>query len=101
MPDYQVRARVARALSHPVRLEIIDFLTEHDEICVCELVDLVAQSQSSVSKHLIVLKEAGIVSSRREGLKIFYRLRARCVQKFLHCLDQLPPLESSGKETDG
>lgn len=99
MADYQMRARVARALSHPVRLEIVDLLAEQEEICVCELVEMVSQSQSSVSKHLNVLREAGILSSRREGLKIFYRLRARCVHGFLCCLDQLPP-PGAGEDTE-
>jgi len=90
MPDYQRWSDVAKALAHPLRLELVDTLSRQQEICVCELADLLGQRQANVSKHLTVLREAGIVSNRRAGLKIFYRLQARCAVEFLHCFDRMP-----------
>ena len=89
MPDYNRWAEVGRALAHPLRLELVDTLSRQEEICVCELADLLGQRQANVSKHLTVLREAGIVSNRREGLKIFYRLQARCVVEFLQCFERV------------
>jgi ArsR family transcriptional regulator len=64
---------VARALSDPVRLQLVDVLRKHaGEVCVCELVPLFDLSQSTVSHHLKVLRGAGIVGSKREGLWAYY-----------------------------
>src|SRR5437763_15521707 len=66
-------AQVAKALGDPVRLQLVDVLRKHaGKVCVCELVPLFALSQPTVSHHLKVLREAGIVSSERQGLWAFY-----------------------------
>mgnify|MGYP001337935630 CR=1 FL=1 len=57
------------------------------ERCVCELAAMVGADISTVSKHLSLLKQSGIVSDRKEGLQVFYRLRFRCVMKFLECVE--------------
>lgn len=86
---YQRRARVARALAHPTRLEILDMLRGQEEICVCEIAAALAQGQPTVSKHLSSLRDAGIVSSRKQGLQVFYTLRVGCVTGFFDCLDRV------------
>lgn len=86
---YRARADVARALAHETRLEIIDVLADRREQCVCELTKIVDASQSTVSKHLGVLKKAGIVDSKKEGLNVKYSLRTPCVKKFFNCIDQI------------
>ena len=63
---YEARARIAKALSHPSRLLMLDALAE-GEMCVCDLTELVGADQSTVSKHLAVLKQAGIVEDRKKG----------------------------------
>jgi ArsR family transcriptional regulator len=66
-------ARVARALADPVRLQLVDVLRRHaGKVCVCELVPLFDLSQPTVSHHLKVLREAGIVGSERVGLWAYY-----------------------------
>ncbi len=66
-------ALVAKALGDPVRLQIVDVLRKHaGKVCVCELVPLFDLSQPTVSHHLKVLREAGIVGSEREGLWAYY-----------------------------
>ena len=72
--DEAVRmASVAKALGDPVRLQLVDVLRQHaGKVCVCELVPLFDLSQPTVSHHLKVLREAGIVGSERVGLWAYY-----------------------------
>jgi ArsR family transcriptional regulator, arsenate/arsenite/antimonite-responsive transcriptional repressor len=66
-------AQVAKALGDPVRLQLVDVLRKHaGKVCVCELVPLFDLSQPTVSHHLKVLREAGIVGSERVGLWAYY-----------------------------
>ncbi len=84
--QYEARARVAKALAHPSRLMILDALAER-ELCVCELTELVAADQSTVSKHLAVLKQAGLVADRREGSKTYYRPTMSCLRGIWECIE--------------
>ena len=86
---YEARAEIARALAHATRLKIIDLLKAEGEYCVCDLTEELEVSQSTVSKHLRVLKDSGLVNSRKEGLQVYYNLRAPCVGNFFSCLDQV------------
>jgi len=72
--DQAIRiAEVAKALGDPVRLQLVDVLRKHaGKVCVCELVPLFDPSQPTVSHHLKVLRQAGIVGSEREGLWAYY-----------------------------
>jgi len=66
-------AQVAKALGDPVRLQLVDVLRKHaGKVCVCELVPLFDLSQPTVSHHLKVLRDAGIVGSERQGLWAYY-----------------------------
>jgi len=82
--SYEIKAKIAKALAHPTRLFIIDRLRKRD-VCVCEFVELIDADQSTVSKHLAVLRSAGIVSTSKDGNKVFYHLETPCVVKFLEC----------------
>ncbi|MTI60322.1 MAG: winged helix-turn-helix transcriptional regulator [Firmicutes bacterium] len=86
---YEARTKVAKALAHETRLEIVDILKEKEAQCVCELTEILRVSQSSVSKHLGILKNAGIVDFRKEGLNVCYYLRTPCVANFFTCLDRI------------
>jgi ArsR family transcriptional regulator len=69
----QRMASIAKALGDPVRLQLVDVLRKHaGKVCVCELVPLFDLSQPTVSHHLKVLRQAGIVGSEREGLWAYY-----------------------------
>jgi ArsR family transcriptional regulator len=72
--DEAVRmAQVAKALGDPVRLQLVDVLRRHaGKVCVCELVPLFDLAQPTVSHHLKVLRQAGIVGSERDGLWAYY-----------------------------
>jgi DNA-binding transcriptional ArsR family regulator len=78
-------AAVFKALGHPARLQMVLALAE-GEHCVCELVDLTGLGWSTVSRHLSVLKEVGVVEDDKRGLQVFYQLRLPCVVRFIGCL---------------
>jgi ArsR family transcriptional regulator len=82
--DLKKEARVLRALASESRLRIIRRLAE-GECCVCDLVELVGADQSTVSKHLAVLRDNGIVEGDRRGQHVYYRLLTPCVLSFLSC----------------
>jgi len=84
--EYEKRAKVLKALGHPSRLMMVDAL-EGGEKCVCDLQALVGSDMSTVSKHLSVLKSAGIVMDRKQGLQVYYRLRVPCVSQFFGCVE--------------
>jgi DNA-binding transcriptional ArsR family regulator len=83
---YDARAQVFKALAHPSRLLIVDQLMQ-SERCVCDLTALVGSDMSTVSRHLSVLKAAGVVADERRGAQIWYRLRMKCVTRFFACVD--------------
>jgi len=84
---YEARAAIIKALSHPTRLFIVDQL-EGGRRCVCELTKL--------SKHLSVLKAAGIVHDEKVGQQVFYHLKVPCVLKFFGCVEAV--MESNARE---
>lgn len=78
---------VFKALGHPARVGIVRRLSE-GERCVCDLVEAVGLGWSTVSRHLSVLRAAGIVADEKRGLQVFYRLTLPCVGRFIACLDE-------------
>ena len=85
---FQARAGIIKAMAHPTRLFIVDELSR-GERCVCELTDMVGADISTVSKHLAVLRAAGIVEDDKRGQQVFYRLRVPCVLRFLDCVEDV------------
>ena len=85
---YEARAKVVKALGHPSRLFIIDELAK-GERCVCELTDMIGADTSTVSKHLSVLKEAGIVKDDKRGLQVWYSLSVPCILNFFGCVEEV------------
>ena len=83
--DYAAQAAVIKAMGHPTRLLILNSLKKK-ETCVCELQKLVGDDMSTVSKHLLVLKTAGLVAARRQGNWLHYRLLCPCVLNFTDCI---------------
>ncbi len=71
-------AALFKTLSEPVRLRIIYLLLQEGELCVCDLVDTLELSQSVVSRHLAYLRNNGLVSTRREGVWVYYRVVDGC-----------------------
>lgn len=84
--QYRARADIVKALAHPTRLLIVDRLAG-GECCVCDLQALAGADISTVSKHLTVLKKAGIVEDEKRGLWVFYRLCCPCLGDFFGCIE--------------
>ncbi len=86
----QKRAAVIKALAHPSRLLIAEALLQ-GERCVCDLQELVGADMSTVSKHLSLMRSAGVLACEKRGLNIYYRLACVCFADFLQCVDQMTP----------
>ena len=82
----EAKAKVLKALGHPTRLWMVERL-EDGEKCVCELASAIDADFSTVSKHLSVLKEAGVVEVDKRGKQVFYNLAVPCVLSFMHCVE--------------
>jgi ArsR family transcriptional regulator, arsenate/arsenite/antimonite-responsive transcriptional repressor len=83
--EAEIRSRIIKAMAHPVRLMVIDELKEGEK-SFFTLFSLFTLDKSTVSKHLSVLKEAGIVSSRKVGIDVIYKLEVPCVTDFFGCV---------------
>ncbi len=70
---YLYQAELLKALAHPTRLQILDLLKDGEK-CVCKILPELQMEQSNVSRHLNVLRKEGLVTSRKEGLKVFYKV---------------------------
>lgn len=82
----EARAAVIKAMAHPTRLFIVEELSR-EEHCVCELQEMIGADVSTVSKHLSVLKSAGIVGDEKRGSQVYYRLLVPCVLNFFGCVE--------------
>jgi ArsR family transcriptional regulator len=92
---FEARARILKALAHPSRLFLVDELSR-GERCVCDLTSLVGADISTVSKHLSVLKSAGIVADERRGMQVYYRLKTPSVLHFFDFVGEL--IEHAARE---
>lgn len=80
-------AFILKTLSHPLRLSIVDILSQHDKLSVNEICQALDSEQSLTSHHLSNMKLKGILNSTREGKNIYYSLKMREVVKVLACMD--------------
>ena len=87
-PRYEARAKILKAMAHPSRLLIIEEL-QKQERCVNELTEMVGADTSTVSKHLSVLKNAGLVTDEKRGNCVYYTLRCPCVLDFIGCVEDV------------
>ena len=90
--ELRKEALVFKALAHPSRLAVAEALAA-GERCVCELQELVGGDMSTVSRHLSVLKNAGVIADEKKGQWVYYHLTLPCVTTFLNCLRH--PAETS------
>ena len=92
----EARARVIKAMAHPTRLFIVEELSR-GERCVCELTEMIGADVSTVSKHLTVLRHAGIVQDDKRGVQVYYSLKVPCVLGFFSCVESI--LEATAAES--
>jgi len=93
---FEARARIIKAMAHPTRLFIVHELSR-GERCVCELQEMIGSDMSTISKHLSVLRTAGIIADDKRGNQVFYTLRVPCVMDFFGCVESV--LKTSAHET--
>lgn len=83
------KAEIFKSLSNPVRLEIIETLLDGEK-CVCEIIKVLNKyEQPHISKSLTNLKKVGLIEDRKEGLKVYYRLKCNCMRDFFNCLNNI------------
>jgi DNA-binding transcriptional ArsR family regulator len=82
---FERQAEVARAIAHPLRIAIVEFLKDGEQ-CVCDIAEHVGSERSNVSRHLSVMANAGLLESRKEGLKVIYKLKYTCIVDFFACV---------------
>lgn len=82
------QARVMKALAHPTRLFLVEELSR-GERCVCDLTEMVGADVSTVSKHLALLRGAGLIQDDKRGTQVFYSLRCACALDFFGCIDDV------------
>lgn len=87
------KAQIFKAMAHPVRLKIIHLLA-NDDLTSGELAKKLQQKESNTSRHLWVLKAAGIVSCRKDGLRITYKLEFPCIEAASRCIEEAIALKA-------
>lgn len=95
MKLYEARANIIKALAHPSRLLIVDQLNQGQK-SVGELTEMIGTDTSTVSKHLSVLKNAGLVDDEKHGTTVYYSLRCPCILDFIGCVEEV--IESNTKK---
>lgn len=92
---HEHRVEVLKALAHPSRLFIVLRLGE-SRACVGDLTKEIGADVSTVSKHLAILRDVGLVVDNRDGQNIFYSLACDCILDFIHCVDAVIPPNNPG-----
>jgi ArsR family transcriptional regulator len=88
MVRFEKRAEIIKAMANAARLVIVEELSRNEKT-VSALTELVNLDISTVSRHLLILRHAGIVSCRKNGNKVLYRLRTPCVLNFFDCVEKV------------
>ncbi len=84
----ETRARILKALAHPTRIFLVEKLQGH-AYCVCDLTDMVGSDTSTISKHLSLLKAAGIVEDRQEGTTVYHSPGCDCISGLMDGLETI------------
>lgn len=84
----ETRARILKALAHPTRILMVDRLSVKPH-CVCELTRIIGADVSTVSKHLSILRHAGLVACVKKGSKVMYSLETPCILRFIGCVEEV------------
>jgi ArsR family transcriptional regulator, arsenate/arsenite/antimonite-responsive transcriptional repressor len=93
--QHEARAKIIKAMAHPSRLFIIEEL-HTGERCAGELTDRIGADASTVSRHLTILKNAGLIADEKRGNSIYYSLRCPCIMDFIGCVEDV--LSANAKE---
>lgn len=92
---FEARAQIIKAMAHSTRLFIVDELSRRER-CVHELTEMIGSDVSTVSKHLTILRNVGIVEDEKRGVKVYYSLKCPCVLHFFSCVESV--LKTTAKQ---
>ena len=81
------KVKIFKALAHPIRLRIVEKVAGGEQ-CVCVILEMFDVDMSTLSRHLSVLKNAGIVTDEKRGKNVYYRLKCPCILKVCDCLEK-------------
>ncbi len=84
----EIAASMLRAMAHPMRIAVVDLLTVNKRLSVTEIYERLGIEQASASHHLNILKNKGLLESKREGKMIFYSLKHNRLTEIIECLDR-------------
>jgi DNA-binding transcriptional ArsR family regulator len=84
----EMAASKLRAMSHPMRIAIIDLLTDNKKLTVTQIYERLNIEQASASHHLNILKNKGLLESKRDGKMIYYSLRTHVLANVIECINQ-------------
>jgi len=84
----ELAASKLRAMAHPMRIAIIDLLTENKKLTVTEIYEHLGIEQASASHHLNILKNKGLLESKRNGKMIYYSLKTQVLANVIDCINQ-------------
>ena len=84
----EAKANVLKALGHPTRLWMAEQLADGEK-CVCELGEGIEADFSTISKHLAVLKQAGVVEDEKRGKQVYYKLKVPCILQYMACVEKV------------
>ena len=86
--NYEKQANIFKALGHPTRLLLAHKLKQ-GQMCVCELNEFVDIEQPTLSRHLKILKDSGVLKSHKKGMQVYYSLRVPCLfDNILECINK-------------
>ena len=99
---FELQAELCKTLANPKRLEILEILKDHREIAVNDLAELLDIPKANTSQHLAVLRQAGVVSTRKDGINVYYSLRSTKISEACSLTRQilLERLEANAGLTD-
>ena len=82
------KVAILKGLAHPVRLSIVEALAD-GEMCVCKIGEMFQFDRTTISKHLALMKNLGILTDRKVGLKVYYNLKIQCLPSMLFCVEKI------------
>ncbi|MCP4608068.1 MAG: winged helix-turn-helix transcriptional regulator [Planctomycetes bacterium] len=94
---FEKQAEVAKAIAHPFRIAIVNFLQDGEQ-CVCDIAEHIGAERSNVSRHLSIMVNTNLLEYRKEGLKVIYRLKCRCIVDFFTCVSSV--LKQQAKDNE-
>ena len=86
--ELETAASMLKAIAHPLRIAILNYLDEGKRLTVTEIHELLQIEQSTTSHHLGILKDKGVLSSKREGKNTFYFMKHEKLSNIVDCISQ-------------